>query len=373
MTPTQAEFFSIQSIQSLTKSQIVWKYFKVWADKLSKIARARGETIRYVDLFSGPGRYLDGTPSTPLMILQHAIDSPHLHDLFVSEFNDAHFETIAALEQATLALLGVGLLKYQPTILNFEVDDTVAERYEANTFGATLTFIDPYGYAGLSARLIRATLKDPGSECIVFFNFNRINPAINNDSVESHVSKLFDTADAESLRMELKHLQPYQREEAVIRKFTEVLKPKYAKYVLNFKFLNDDANRTSHYLVFATKHPMGASIMKDIMIGMSSWAESGVPGFVCSPKAKVASLFDSIDPVPDLAQELLAVFAGRTVTVANIYREHGLDRPHTPGQYKSALKLLECEGKVDPEPPVSLRPKDTMADHVKIQFPKDGT
>jgi three-Cys-motif partner protein len=135
----------------------------------------------------------------------------------------------------------------------------------------------------VSARLIQATLKDNGSECIFFFNFNRVNAAIDNDCVEEHVKRLFDTTDAALLRDEFKGMNPYQREEAVIKKLAEVIKRKHAQHVLQFRFLNDDANRTSHYLVFATKNPLGAKIMKDIMAKESSWSEGGTPGYGCSP------------------------------------------------------------------------------------------
>lgn len=372
MTTTPTEFFTDQTIQSLTKARIVSKYFKAWAKILGDRARKRNETIRYVDLFAGRGRYSDGSPSTPLLILQHVIDTPDLYGLFISRFNDADRETALALEQAIQGLAGLDKLKHQPTIHCTEVNDRIAEWFEARSYVATLTFIDPFGYAGVSARLIQATLKDDGSECIFFFNFNRVNAAIDNDCVEEHVKRLFDTTDAAALRDEFKGMNPYQREEAVIKKLAEVIKRKHAQHVLQFRFLNDDANRTSHYLVFATKNPLGAKIMKDIMAKESSWSEGSTPGYGCSPKPKEASIFDCIDPVPDLAQDLLTAFAGKTDTVAGIYLSHGLERPETPGQYKDALKLLEAEGKVVAKPPASERREDTMADHVEIQFPPKG-
>jgi three-Cys-motif partner protein len=341
VTTTPVEFFTDQSIQSLTKARIVSKYFKAWAKILGDRARKRGETIRYIDLFAGRGRYEDGCPSTPLLILQHVIDTPKLHDLFISRFNDGDRNTALALEQAIHGLPGLDKLKHQPKIVCTEVDDRIAEWYEAKNYVATLTFIDPFGYAGLSARLIRATLKDNGSECIFFFNFNRVNAAIDNDYVEEHVKRLFDAADAKSLRKTLQGLNPQQREDAVVNKLVEAITLKHAKHVQHFRFLNDDANRTSHYLFFATKDPLGAKIMKDIMAKESSWTDAGTPAFACSPKPKEASIFDCIDPVTELADELCAAYAGHTTTVAKVYLDHGLglDRHHTPRQYKGTRPL----------------------------------
>ena len=91
--------------------------------------------------------------------------------------------------------------------------------------------------------------------------------------------------------------------------------------------------------------------MKEIMANMSTWTECGTPSFGCSPKSKVISLLDSIDPVPDLADDLLTTFAGQNLTVAKIYLGHGLEKPYTSGQYKAALKQLELEGIIIAVPP----------------------
>ena len=318
MSNSRDDFFARQSIPSLIKARIVTKYFKAWATILGKRARNRGENIRYVDLFAGPGRYEDDNLSTPMLILQHVIETPDLRDIFLGQFNDAHQETSDTLKANIQAMPDLAILKYQPKIAHGKVDKLVADWYLAKDYVATLTFIDPFGYAGLSAQLIDATLKDEGSECIFFFNFNRVNAAINNDSVKDHVNGLFNIADAADLRREFQNLKPLQREIAVVKKLTEVLKGGRAKHVLWFGFLNDDANRTSHYFVFATKNDIGAQIMKDIMAKESTWCEAGIPSYEYSPKPKESTLFDSIDPLPELADELFEAFAGKTHTVRHL-------------------------------------------------------
>jgi hypothetical protein len=62
-------------------------------------------------------------------------------------------------------------------------------------------------------RLIRATLKDWGCDCIFFFNYNRINPGIGNLSVEEHMDALFGKKRADALRdrFKMKRLQPHER------------------------------------------------------------------------------------------------------------------------------------------------------------------
>ena len=51
--------------------------------------------------------------------------------------------------------------------------------------------MDPWGYKGLSLRLINSVLRNWGSDCIIFFNYNRINMGLNNEFVREHMDALF--------------------------------------------------------------------------------------------------------------------------------------------------------------------------------------
>ena len=62
------QFFEESREQSQIKARIVAKYFWAWANVIIGATRAQTH-IAYVDLFSGPGRYEDGTLSTPLLVL----------------------------------------------------------------------------------------------------------------------------------------------------------------------------------------------------------------------------------------------------------------------------------------------------------------
>jgi three-Cys-motif partner protein len=370
---TGTDFFTDQTQQSRTKARIVSKYFGGWARVVGPAAKRHGEVIQYLDLFSGPGCYEDGSESTPILVLRQAIANASLHDVFVSKFNDADPAAAERLRQTIDALPGIGFLKHKPKVSSEPVDDQIAEMLERTTLPPTLTFVDPFGYKGLSVRLIRAAFKDWGCDCIFFFNFNRVNAAIHNEDVEQHILRLFDTEDARPLRERLLGMRPAEREARVMEELTTALKRDASLHVLHFAFLNDAASRTSHHLVFVTKHPLGCKIMKDIMAKESSWVEDGLPSFVCSPKAKEPTLFDDIDdPIAELQRMLLETFAGAKLPVGTIYEEHGLDsrRRFMPPHYKEALKRLEAEGRVLATPPASERRQGTMADHVVIEFPE---
>lgn len=81
-------FFEQQKEQSLVKTEIVDKYFRAWAKVMIPRAKKRKTKIAYIDLFCGPGSYEDGSKSTPLRILERAINDPDMRDLLVTFFND---------------------------------------------------------------------------------------------------------------------------------------------------------------------------------------------------------------------------------------------------------------------------------------------
>jgi three-Cys-motif partner protein len=83
----RAKFFEEREDQSEVKARIVSKYFFAWANVVYASAQKSGGKIAYIDLFAGPGRYKDGSASTPLMVLERAIADEKLRGSLVAIFN----------------------------------------------------------------------------------------------------------------------------------------------------------------------------------------------------------------------------------------------------------------------------------------------
>ncbi len=81
-------FFEETKEQSLVKSAIVSKYFWAWAKVMMPRVKSAGKKIAYIDLFAGPGRYKNGTQSTPLLVLKRAIEDADMRQRLVTLFND---------------------------------------------------------------------------------------------------------------------------------------------------------------------------------------------------------------------------------------------------------------------------------------------
>ena len=81
-----------------------------------------GGKIAYIDLYAGPGRYKDGSASTPLLVLQTAIEHPKMSQMLVSYFNDAQSVNTATLQSEIDTLPKITNLKFRPVITCGEVD-----------------------------------------------------------------------------------------------------------------------------------------------------------------------------------------------------------------------------------------------------------
>ena len=359
------KFFDESTEQSRVKAEIVSKYFWAWAKVILSNPKSK---IAYIDLFSGPGRYKDGTLSTPLLILEKAIRDESIRNVLITLFNDADKNSSQSLQQAIYSINDINLLKYPPEIRNKIVGKEIVEEFEQRKSIPTLFFIDPWGYKGLSLRLINSVLKDWGCDCIFFFNFNRINMGLHNPIVENHIQALFSHPDV--LRSKVKaSRQLFERESIILGELQKSLKEMGGKYFLPFRFKRDD-KRISHHLIFVTKNIRGYDIMKDVMAKESSLHEQGVASFEYVPEIfkDQQKLFSSY-PFDKLKNSLLEKFSGRSMRMIDVCAEHYIGTSYVKSNYKTALQSLEQEGKIVVESSGKRR-KGTFSDSLIVIFPK---
>lgn len=369
---TSDGFFCSPREQSIVKTRIVIKYFKSWA-RIMK-SRSRDGRLGYMDLFCGPGIFEDGTKSTPVEILELAIEDKSIGDKLVTIFNDKELEHIEALKSVIKSIPGIEQLKYAPNISCREVGEEIAKDIEGMDLIPCLTFIDPCGYKGLTLRLISSCTKDWGCDCILFFNTNRLRMAITNPKVETLIDDLFGKEAAEELRQTISRLPREEREPQIIEAFCESLIRSGSKYVLPFRFEAVQRERTSHHLIFATKNFTAYSIMKGIMYTESTEREEGIASFGYTPATKnQPRLFSLLSTLGNMKEELLEGYKGRTLTVKELYEEHSVGRPYILKNYQDVLRELEEENRITADPIASKRRlyagRVTFPEYVKVTFP----
>lgn len=368
-------FFDEQLEQSKVKTEIVSNYFLAWARVISGYLKdKRDKRIGYIDLFAGPGRYKSGAKSTPVYILEQALSVPALRDNLVTRFNDRQAENTSSLKAAIGAIPSINTLNHTPQVDTETVGEEIVRQFETMDLIPTLFFVDPWGYKGLSLRLINSVLKDWACECIFFFNYTRINMGLSNAVVREHMESLFGQDRAATLTSELETLDPDEREVMIVERLCEALRDMGGKYILPFGFKNEGGTRTKHHLIFVSKHPLGYEIMKSVMAKHSTSHDQGVASFEYSPATRRQPfLFDLLRPLDDLSGMLIDKFAGKTLTMREVYDQHNYGTPYIAKNYKDVLTKMEVAGKITGTPSHSVRRKIkgeiTCPDGTMFSFP----
>jgi three-Cys-motif partner protein len=365
------DWFDKAEPESKVKIKIVSKYFDVWA----QIMKNRSKKISYIDLFSGPGFYKDGTKSTPILVVENAIKNIGISDKFMSFFNDCNTEYVNRLKNNIVDVPSLKNLRHQPEYHNFSVDNEIIKNLpNAANLGSILLFLDPWGLKGVSLELINNYLMNWGCDCIVFFNSNAINRFLRHKSLGKYIDDIFGREGADTLKREIIGLNLNDRIRLFLRKFEEALKEEYAKYFLSFCFKKRFRNkqvRVSHYLIFITKHLLGHNLMKEIMGPESSRFDQGVPSFefFADDKNYHRPLVE-LSLLDDLCEMLLKDFAGRKIIMREIYEKHNVGKPYIKKNYKEALKNLEKAGKISIESPnpAKKRSVKTCSDDAIVTF-----
>lgn len=366
--PTHFDF-SEQREQSAIKTEIVIKYFDAW----SKIMSSRFPKLAYIDLFAGPGIYDDGSESTPIIILKRIIQSPILRSKFVVCLNDKDLDNYQKLVSNISQLDNLSLLKSPPKISNLEVTYDTPQKFNYPKIPC-FCFIDPAGYNGLSLNLLKVFGQDYGSDIIFFFNFNDINRALSNSRVTNNMKQLFGDSHYHLLMSKISGKSGQIRESIIINEMSEAMKDIGMTYPLPFRFKFEGKNRTSHYIIFASKNITGFNIMKDIMYKIGEKDFNGIGKFEFIPSCdkeenvqlSIIDLFST--PFEQFKTELRHRYSGRTIAMGDLYK---IDSPNTPfvsKQYKSALIELELSGKITCNKPYSQRRRNTFSDNTIIKF-----
>lgn len=370
------DFFKERKTQSQVKTAIITKYFWAW----TRILKNRTNRIAYIDLFCGPGVYDDGTESTPILILKKCLEDVELANKIITVFNDIDKNTINKLTENMSKIENLNKLRYKPIVICTEVGKDIEEIFSRMKLIPSLAFIDPWGYKGLTNNLIKALTKDFGSDCLFFFNYNRINMGLNNDLVKEHMNNLFGEEIANDIRKNVKNLTPDEKELYILEKLSLSLSNDMNNYILPFRFIDENRNKTSHYLIFVSKHELGYSIMKEIMAKESSITNDGVPSFSYIPTNHI-SKYSNIQlnllsnyqlPIDQLGDMLITEFKGQTLSVSEIYKKHHIGKNFIKSNYKDAIRILEEKGLVTLDPPKEKRRYRkgvvTVADSVLVTF-----
>lgn len=354
-------FFEKQTLSSKVKASIVSEYFPKYCSII--IRKHIPERIGYIDLFSGPGIYEDGNPSTPILIARNCLKdetlrskvwmvfndnvySEHLKENFTKEFPEGSFTFKPHFGHSTVG--------ESQEINDFITQDTCKGRYNEQP---SVLFIDPFGYKGIETETLSKFLSYWGNELFIFINSKRINPALENDKFEQPMRCLFPNS-FDTVKIEIRKKRTVsERLQFIIdnlgKEYSALLNCQV--YYTAFKFQEEDIETTSHFILHLTKNKRGFDLVKQIYNDFANVGTifDGVNTYTFDVKKitnPVEELFDTnSENIDALKNMLLEEYKGRTITSYDLFEEHQQNCLYSRSHYVKALRRLVEEGAVESE------------------------
>ena len=387
---TTADFFDQPKEKSKIKVYIVTEFFKTYFSIINR--RGFSEEIYYIDLFSGPGIYKDGTRSTPMVLMDivESFKDDDIRNKLVMLFNDENSEYYNTLNQQVVQHPVYPKLKHKPIVLNKKASEVDLTTYYSNQ-KPKFSFIDPWGYIDVSAEQISKLVKSIGSDCVLFFNSNRILQDLGKSHSKSHMQKIFGSRYEEAVSVQQdRSLSQYSKAHKFVSLFSQNLydtyfaglKSKgYRLFVLPFAVEQDEVEKISHYLLFITKNHKAISEMKKIMVKKSN-TFSEILGYdnkdlltislfsreqdVC---VGIATVFnDLFAQQPQLRVQKKDIFEWLMLVDAFSMSIKYEVTPYTAEEIKKCVEKWDREGKIDVEIPANKNIKKRITNDRKFSF-----
>lgn len=387
---TTADFFDQPKEKSKIKVYIVTEFFKTYFSIINR--RGFSDEIYYIDLFSGPGVYKDGTRSTP-MVLMDIVDSfkdDDIRNKLVMLFNDENAEYYNTLNQQVAQHPVYPKLKHKPIVVNKKASEVDLTFYYSNQ-KPKFSFIDPWGYIDVSAEQISKLVKSIGSDCVLFFNSNRILQDLGKSHSKSHMEKIFGSRYEEAISVQQDStLTQYSKAHKFVSLFSQNLYDTYFSglrskgyrlFVLPFAVEQDEVEKISHYLLFITKNHKAISEMKKIMVKKSN-TFSEILGYdnkdlltislfsreqdVC---VGIKTIFnDLFAQQPKLRVQKKDIFEWLMLVDAFSMSIKYEVTPYTAEEIKKCVEQWDKEGKIDIEIPPNKAIKKRITNDRKFSF-----
>ena len=357
----EQNFFEKQTLSSKVKASIVSEYFPKYCSIIIK--KHVPEKIGYLDLFSGPGMYEDGNPSTPILIARNCMKDEDLKNRVWMVFNDKFYSE--QLKKNFNKEFPEGTFKYKPHFGH----STVGESQEINDFivkntckgrfneQPSVLFIDPWGYKGIETNVLSQFLSYWGNELFIFINSKRINPALENDKFEEPMRCLFPNS-YDKVKVDIRNKRTVsERLQFIIdnlgREYEALLKSRV--YYTAFKFQEEDIETTSHFILHLSKNKRGFDLVKQIYNDFANVGTifDGVNTYTFDVKKitnPVEELFDTnSENIDALKNMLLEEYKGRTITSYDLFEEHQQNCLYSRSHYVQALRRLVEDGAINSE------------------------
>jgi len=339
--------------QTQVKHSILAGYLEAYYN----ILKGSNKNLVYIDGFAGPGSYVqdqtgktfDGSPILALnLIASNEEFAAKISTIFiesddalygqlkrrVEKFCDEHPNT-----RKPICRLGTFAEQLNEILSNIP-----------GNLAPTFLFVDPCGVTGASFEAIRAVINNAKCEAFIFFNIDGIRRILGLPEPSDVLIDLMGSKQrAAALYDRLKATSNVnERETLILSEYCEALvKDMGVKYIIPFRVEHEDQKRTSHYLIHASKHPLGFRIMKDVMWRRGHGEDQ--PGGLELIQRSRTNFIPMFDKHADIKNEILHALKPKPLR-ASVFYEEWTARPadlQCEAAYRHALLELESDGKIE--------------------------
>ena len=249
--------------QTLVKHRILSDYL----ERFAHIVGSRWSSITYVDGFAGPWNvrspdFQDSSFAIALDELRKARATYegqrhiNLRCLFIEQDLAAYkklCDYARCIEDAEIRVLNGSFEDSVPAILSFI-------RSDRSTF--PFVFIDPTGWTGFAMNRISSILRLSPGEVLINFMTGHIRRFLKEENSYQSFAELFGSNE---YREQIDELSGQDLDDALVSAYTEALKHEGSfQYVLPAIVLHPEKDRTHFHLIYATRHPKGVEVFKEI-------------------------------------------------------------------------------------------------------------
>jgi three-Cys-motif partner protein len=347
------EHFEDYREQTQVKHSILAAYLPAYYN----ILKGSNKNLVYIDGFAGPGSYtqtgtgkeFDGSPIRALQLIADNKDfSSKVSTIFI-EADDVLFKQ---LKRKVDDFCNKHPHVRKPICRHGTFADQLNEILSGIRIilAPTFLFVDPCGVRGTSFDTIRAVMENPKCEAFIFFNVDGIRRIAGLPELSSVLVELMGS-EARAKALHEKLGQTYdagERERMILSEYCKALSEEMGvRYIVSFRVEHEAQMRTSHYLIHASKHPLGFRIMKDVMWRRGHSEDE--PGGLELRQRGRTDFVPMFDRHADIKTEILTALKARPLK-ASIFYEEWTMRPtdmHCEAAYRQALLDLEASGEVE--------------------------
>lgn len=321
------------------------------------ILKGSNKNLVYIDGFAGPGSYIqsrtgiefDGSPILALQLIADKKDfSSKVSTIFI-EADDVLFNQLKRKvddfydehPQIRKPICRHGTFAEQ---LN-----EILKGIRVN-LAPTFLFVDPCGVSGTSFNTIRAVMENAKCEVFIFFNIDGIRRIAGLLALSPVLVELMGSKErVKALHDRLARTDDVgERERMILSEYCNALREDMGvRFIVPFRVEHEAQRRTSHYLIHASKHPLGFRIMKDVMWRRGHGEDE--PGGLELRQRSRTDFVPMFDRHADIKAEILSALKAGPLRVAVFYEAWTVrpDDMHCEAAYRQALLELEATGPIE--------------------------